>query len=225
MKYNKYIPELTSCSHSCTSACFITPSHANISDFVLPRVPFYFIRHGETVWNQEGRIQGCTEIALNDKGIEQAHKAAHMLKGISIGTIITSPLQRAVTTAEIIAKSLGKPVTVIDEFKNACYGAIEGKSKADHRVDYSGWKTGYPIEAAECYPCFTRRVYKGFSKALQHPGPVLIVAHAGVHWPLQDALRLDTSVLPNATPILHLPTEDQQWIIKELQELNQEGIK
>lgn len=205
-----------SCDHLCTPRCYEIPTATSLEEFHLAQVPFYFLRHGETEWNQTGLIQGCIDISLSDKGIEQAHQAAQQLKDIPIGTIITSPLQRARKTAEIIGLSLNMPVTVIEEFKNACYGSIEGKSKVEHHEAYSGWKTGYKIEGAECYSCFVRRVYKGFNKALQHPGPVLIVAHGGVHWPVQDALHIESYTIPNAMPMAHIPPieEHHVWVIE-----------
>lgn len=216
MKQKEYSITTDQCEHFCSSICFDKPDQTQHPEFTLPPVPFYFMRHGETEWNQKSLIQGCIDISLNEKGIEQAHLAAEMLKGIAIGTIISSPLQRALTTAEIIAAALGKSITVIDEFKNACYGVIEGKSKGEHHAAYTGWKTGYMTQGAECYPCFKQRVYKGFEKALQYPGPVLIIAHGGVHWPLQDALKLDPYTVPNATPLAHIPPTQQhdRWIIK-----------
>lgn len=216
MKETNNIIKSDRCDHSCSSGCYNNAPATSHEGFSLPQVPFFFMRHGETEWNKSGLIQGCIDISLSDKGIEQAHQAAEMLKGISIGTIISSPLQRARKTAEIIGQSLNMPVTVIDEFKNGCYGVIEGKSKDEHHEAYSGWKAGYEIEGAECYSCFTRRVHRGYTKALQYPGPVLIVAHGGVHWPLQDAFNIDSYTMPNATPITHLPPnkEDHAWVMK-----------
>lgn len=223
MKEKKYIIKRDHCDHSCSSGCYNKQSDTIPEEFALPQVPFYFMRHGETEWNQSGLVQGCINIPLNDEGIEQAYQAAQKLKGISIGAIISSPLQRALKTAEIIAESLGKSVTVIDEFKNACYGSIEGKLKVEHHTAYSGWKTGYMIEGAECYPCFMHRVYKGLNKALQYPGPVLIIAHGGVHWPLQDTLNLDSCTVPNATPLAHVPPtqHNQTWVIDPVGELEE----
>lgn len=204
------------CNHSCSPGCYNSRPALTHEKLELAEVPFYFLRHGETEWNHTGLIQGCIDISLNDKGEIQAYQAAEILKDIFIGTIIASPLQRARKTAEIIAASMGRPITIIEEFKNACYGSIEGKSKKEHYAAYSGWKTGYAIEGAECYPCFVRRVYKGFNKALQHPGPVLIVAHGGVHWPVQDAFHIESYTIPNATPMAHIPPieEHQAWVIK-----------
>ena len=211
-------PIQTGCSHTCSAGCYDAPFDLTALTTNFPLKPFYFMRHGETEWNQQSLIQGCTDISLNEKGIEQAHLAAQKLKNIPIDNIISSPLQRALKTAEIAGQALGKPITIIDTLKNGCYGSIEGKSKHEHREAYTGWRTGYKIEHAEHYHCFTKRVFAGFQEALQYPGLTLIIAHGGVYWPIQDMLNLNASTIPNATPVLHLPPSQGQdtWIIKEL---------
>lgn len=64
------------------------------------------IRHGETPWNAEFRIQGRTDIALNERGLEQAVAVAQALQDREWHHVLTSPLQRAATTAELIAREL-----------------------------------------------------------------------------------------------------------------------
>ena len=67
----------------------------------------YLIRHGETDYNNSLRFQGQTDIPLNQKGIEQAEKAADFFRNIPLQAIYTSTLIRAKTTAEIIARAKG----------------------------------------------------------------------------------------------------------------------
>ena len=61
-----------------------------------------FIRHGETLWNKEGRVQGITDVELSDEGIKQAQLLALSLKNHNIEAILVSPLKRAIQTARII---------------------------------------------------------------------------------------------------------------------------
>lgn len=66
------------------------------------------IRHGETFWNKEKRVQGITDIELSETGIDQARKLALSLKDCPLDSIHSSPLKRALQTAEIINRFHGK---------------------------------------------------------------------------------------------------------------------
>ncbi len=86
----------------------------------------YIIRHGQTALNITNALQGRSDHPLNETGIRQAEEAAERLKGFSFDAVYSSPLIRAVRTAEIIAPAL-KPV--IDErLIEMEYGPYEGKS-------------------------------------------------------------------------------------------------
>ncbi|GAB3918079.1 histidine phosphatase family protein [Larkinella terrae] len=89
----------------------------------------YLLRHGETFWNADGnRYCGATDIGLTDKGIQQAHGAARLLKDISFDAIYSSPLQRAFRTAQIAS---GKPESVVidERLIEAGFGDWEGKTR------------------------------------------------------------------------------------------------
>jgi broad specificity phosphatase PhoE len=86
------------------------------------------IRHGETLWNKEGRIQGVSDIDLNDAGIEQARRLAFSLQGTAIGAVHTSPLKRAYRTAEIINSFHGKKIEVHSDLMEMDQGDFEGVS-------------------------------------------------------------------------------------------------
>lgn len=62
---------------------------------MLTASAFYYLRHGETDWNLARRIQGCSDIALNARGVAQAEAARDALRGCTIATICVSPLARA----------------------------------------------------------------------------------------------------------------------------------
>lgn len=67
----------------------------------------YIIRHGQTEWNKSGRLQGQTDIALNENGKELAVKVGYALKEISFDRVISSPLARAVETAQLVLEKNG----------------------------------------------------------------------------------------------------------------------
>lgn len=87
----------------------------------------YLIRHGETDWNVGRRIQGHSDIPLNQAGREQALCLAERLQHIPIDRICVSDLQRAVETARPLATRLGLPIHCFREFRERHYGEWEGK--------------------------------------------------------------------------------------------------
>ncbi|MCR4329881.1 MAG: histidine phosphatase family protein [Candidatus Roizmanbacteria bacterium] len=90
----------------------------------------YFVRHGETVWNVQKRIQGHKDIRLNREGREQAHTTAQKLFSeiTHVHAIISSDLQRTAQTAEIIAEYFNTPVTFTTRLRERDFGSFSGKS-------------------------------------------------------------------------------------------------
>src|SRR3954451_10202115 len=85
-----------------------------------------FVRHGETDWNAEGRLQGHTDRALNEYGRRQAHELADRLVGDGVAAIYASDLARAKEAAEIIAARLDLPVVVDPDLRERNWGNWEG---------------------------------------------------------------------------------------------------
>ena len=90
------------------------------------------VRHGETAWNAEGRLQGQTDIPLNDLGREQAHVAGRELGSGSWDVLVSSSLGRAVETAELIGRNLGLALTErLEGLQERSYGQAEGEVVRD----------------------------------------------------------------------------------------------
>ncbi|KUM32510.1 histidine phosphatase [Arthrobacter sp. EPSL27] len=88
---------------------------------------FALIRHGQTDWNAERRLQGSTDIPLNDVGRGQARDAADALAGTQWDAIVSSPLGRAAETADLIAAGLGRAVARrVPELTERSFGPAEG---------------------------------------------------------------------------------------------------
>jgi broad specificity phosphatase PhoE len=98
-----------------------------MSSFTAPSRSFICLRHGATDWNREGRFQGRTDNPLNDTGIAQAHEAAAKLRAVEIGYVVSSPLLRAVQTAEIIANIASKTVALDHGLIELDFGSFEGR--------------------------------------------------------------------------------------------------
>lgn len=103
----------------------------------------YLVRHGETVWNTEQRLQGHKDSSLTQRGRDQADVNGKILKaliGISDIRLVSSPLGRALNTSEIIARQLGLAPSRIetdDRLKELCYGRWEGMTKSEVQVNDS----------------------------------------------------------------------------------------
>ena len=96
------------------------------------------VRHGETYWNQERRVQGGdSDIELNDTGLEQARKLAAFLKNEPITAILSSPLQRAIATAEVIASHHQLPVEIDQGLRELKVGELEGMSVSNLSTTFS----------------------------------------------------------------------------------------
>lgn len=147
------------------------------------------IRHGETDWNSEQRIQGRTDVPLNARGMEQAEKlAARLASEERMDVIYTSPLIRAGVTAERIASRLGLAPIQDDRLAEQEFGAFEGLCLTEIGERYpeflKKWRTDKllpPIPGAETISEFQERVQE-FMQEIQgrHPGaPIGIVTHGG----------------------------------------------
>ena len=96
------------------------------------------VRHGETYWNDERRVQGGdSDIELNDTGLEQARKLAAFLENEPIISILSSPLQRAIATAEVIASHHQLPVEVDQGLRELRVGELEGMSVSNLSTTFS----------------------------------------------------------------------------------------
>jgi broad specificity phosphatase PhoE len=96
------------------------------------------IRHGETYWNKERRVQGGdSDIELNDTGSEQARKLAAFLQNEPIAAILSSPMQRAIATAKIIASQHQLPVEIDQGLRELKVGELEGMPVSNLTTTFS----------------------------------------------------------------------------------------
>jgi broad specificity phosphatase PhoE len=95
----------------------------------VPRI--HLIRHGETEWNRDGRIQGQSDPPLSETGREQAQALAETLAAEPIGELWSSDLRRALETAEPLAARLGLDVRVSPALRERSFGSNEGRVAAE----------------------------------------------------------------------------------------------
>jgi broad specificity phosphatase PhoE len=107
------------------------------------------LRHGQTDWNIDLRLQGSTDIPLNETGRNQARLAASILNREDWDVIIASPLSRAKDTAEIVAIELGMNVVVVPELIERSFGVAEGLDHASWRKLYESHEVIEGLESLE----------------------------------------------------------------------------
>ena len=136
------------------------------------------MRHGETDWNKAGKIQGKTDIPLNNTGKIQAYQSAIMLQESKWDILITSPLIRAKETAEILNERLQLSMIEMDAFKERDFGDAEGMMPKERSALFSN--RVYPN--METRDALIARIEQGLAYIIQsYPHKkVLLVAHGGV---------------------------------------------
>lgn len=87
----------------------------------------YVVRHGETDWNLENRLQGANDVPLNEHGIRQAEETREVLKDYDFDVIFSSPYKRAAMTARIINADRQLPVFFDNRLRERSFGVNEGK--------------------------------------------------------------------------------------------------
>jgi len=96
----------------------------------------YLIRHGETAWNQIRRIQGHSDIGLNEQGLRQAEQVARRFRGETIHAVYSSDLSRAHVTATRIAAEAGSTVSTQKTLRERYYGEWEGLTYEEVRARF-----------------------------------------------------------------------------------------
>lgn len=155
----------------------------------LGRIPFWYLRHGETDWNARNLSQGNIDIALNASGIAQAHAAAQLLVGRGIASIVASPLSRARDTAAIVGEVLALPVAIEEGLREVAFGAQEGEPMGEW---FAAWIAGTATpEGAESFAGLRARAIVAVNRATTSPPPVLVVAHGALFRALRSAMGLE----------------------------------
>lgn len=147
------------------------------------------IRHGETAWNRETRIQGHTDIPLSSLGLAQAARLAEALADEDLEAVYASDLSRARQTAEAVAGSRGLSVRLDAGLRERAFGCFEGLSwqeiEQHHPEDAARWRKrepDFPVGGGESLNVFSARCLEAAHRAAAaHPGQsIALVAHGGV---------------------------------------------
>lgn len=149
-------------------------------------------RHGQTDWNVKGKVQGITDIELNETGIKQAKETREKLLNENIDVIISSPLKRAQKTAEIIGSGRNIPIIIDEAIIERKYGKFEGKISKELDV-YGMWnyKLNNKYESVESIQEEFNRIENFLNKIKEEykDKTVLLVTHGGVAIPIRAKLE------------------------------------
>ncbi len=144
------------------------------------------VRHGETDWNSGGRIQGSTDIPLNDTGRVQARELAGTLATEYAGrdvVIVSSDLSRAAETADILADALGTTVSLrMPGLQERSYGDAEGMDAPTFYKTYGPWHAA-DVPGAETWPVVRERARAALAEAVASApegADVIAVAHGAL---------------------------------------------
>lgn len=179
-----------------------------------------FVRHGETDWNAERRMQGHIDIPLNETGIRQAQQLCNTLLHTNhhFHHIYSSDLMRAFNTAKVIADGRGLDIVVHADLRERHVGQLQGLllHEAPHRVPqvwqrHVARELDYDLEGGESIVHFHERVQRMLAHFLQqHRGEhVLAVSHGGT---LDMVYRVVTGQSLSAERVAVVPNTSLNWI-------------
>ncbi len=148
----------------------------------------YLVRHGESLYNAERRIQGQSDVALSPLGLQQAGAIAAVLAKQPIDAIYASPLRRALETAQPLATALNLPIQLDDRLKEINAGIFQGllwdEIEKQHPAEAVHWRAQEPdfvIPGGESRRALMQRGLACLSeireRGQQH---VVVVAHGGI---------------------------------------------
>lgn len=181
---------------------------------------FILIRHGETFWNAEGRLQGQADSPLTPRGLAQASAVARRLQHESFTALYASHLQRVLDTAAPIGAISGHPITIDERLQERAYGIFEGLTYAEasvhHAAVFQEYQTNlspdFAIPQAESTSQLLVRGQRVFAElAERHQGErIVIISHGsflrvmlshmlGIPLDIKQRFRLANGSLSEAT--------------------------
>ncbi|MBW1695259.1 MAG: histidine phosphatase family protein [Deltaproteobacteria bacterium] len=169
---------------------------------------FGLLRHAETVWNRENRIQGHSDLPLAPEGKRKSRRLGHILAAIPWDRIITSDLNRAVETAKLINFTLNVSIHCDERLREQNWGRWEGKTikEIDRLISTKSIESGWnfrPPGGEDRISVATRSRAALTDAATRWPGDtILVVTHHGVIRCLMYNLTKRTFLSKNSFPLL-----------------------
>jgi broad specificity phosphatase PhoE len=182
-------------------------------------------RHGNTDYNAENRVQGQTDIPLNERGHAQAAAAARLIADLAPDVIISSDLRRATETAAPLAALTGLDVKLDARLRERAFGEWQGQLISEIRerypTEYASWRAGSPSPGSGIEPLndLAKRVAHAFEDAATMAETVVVVTHGGaarqgcgqlLGWPLSAIRTLGSLDNCRRTELRHSATRGWQ---------------
>ena len=143
---------------------------------------FYFVRHGETVWNVENKICGATDIELTDKGHQQAIETGEKIlkEGIKADEILSSPLCRAADTARHISKITEIPMRIEERLIEQNFGKYESTARDGREFHEAKKHMASRFSTGESMLHLAQRIYNLLDDIRKDDKTYILVAHNGI---------------------------------------------
>jgi probable phosphoglycerate mutase len=162
---------------------------------MLPRDRLIIVRHGESTWNSEERLQGQLDPPLSERGREQARSLAPLLDGVPPDRVVSSDLSRARETAELLGL---RDVRLDPRWREIDVGEWGGRTAAEvdaQGTELTNWRGGGRTAAdGEPWSEFSARVARAMDELIEAGGPWLVVCHGG-------CIRVVVAHLTGADPL------------------------
>lgn len=172
------------------------------------------LRHGETDWNVEKRIQGQRDVSINRKGREQIRKTCELLAKVNITYIVTSPLRRALESARTCARELGIPMMIHPGFTERSFGCLEGLTTDEISEAYGISdleEMDDPKYGIESFESLAKRINQGLLELTSQflCQTVLLVTHGSIIKHMGSMRGLHTGIVKNGA-YLEMPV-GRRW--------------
>lgn len=189
----------------------------------MPTTTLCLIRHGETPWNAERRLQGHTDTPLNPKGVLQARQMAQALKDINLkfDVLYTSDLKRAVDTANAVVEVFGVEAQIDSALRERNFGALQGLSiteapllQPDIWQAHIARDLDHDLAGGESIQQFAVRVQNALDRIQErHAGKtILVVSHGGT---LDMMYRIASKQSLSTQRTVSVPNASLNWISHE----------
>jgi broad specificity phosphatase PhoE len=170
-----------------------------------PSTRWTFLRHGQSRANAEGWYSGWDDVALTELGETEARRAAQALRDLPFARCLTSDLERAWRTAELVLAGRPIPVHRLPALRERHMGALQGKTRAEHPLDEARWLVGWDDAppGGETLRAVVLRALAAL-RPWDDGRPTLVVAHGsllrGLLATLEDRLPHPGISVGNAVP-------------------------